>query len=681
MKILIAEDDSVSRKWLSRTLGRLGYEVTATTDGEEAFLAFLSETPPLVISDWTMPKLDGVALCQRIRKLDLEHYTFFILLSAKDNRADYLEAMKADVDDFLQKPLDPEELGIRVRVGERIIQQRQEAERKIRLLARFPSENPNPVLQVDKEFRIRYANAASVALLTEWNCQVGGPTPEKLRRLADLLFRSGERQEIEISGSERVYSFSATSASPDGVTYLYGHDITDRKRAENELVLLKNEAEENALHDQLTGLPNRRLLTDRLKQETARALRQGHKLALVMADIDYFKQINDGYGHQIGDEVIVTVSHCLLDELRSSDTVCRWGGDELVLLLTDLRERGDLVNICTKLMKAVKKRITETGISAPVSLSMGSAILPDDTSDPVLLIQQADHALYVAKAEGRDRWREFSGFPEKHDAKGQADLFLRLAAAVAEQRITAFYQPIVDAASGRVVAAEALARWHDEHYGWVAPDVFIPLAEEKGLITKLGLQVLTHGLEQLSQWRRAGYAVTLAINISKLQVFDMEFGRTLVEEVKGRDLQPGWITLEITERESVLTHTLARERLKELGAAGFRLSVDDFGTGYSSFELVGAMPFDELKIDMALVKRMTDPKGCRIVQAIVEMAKTLGLGVVAEGVETEVASTLLEEMGAQKLQGYYFSKPLHAGELRSYLDSEAERTDASRRVA
>jgi len=514
VKILIAEDDPVSRKWLTATLSRLGHEVVAASDGEEAFALFVSQTPPIVISDWTMPNMDGLELCQQIRKLDLEQYTFFILLSAKDKRADYLEAMKADVDDFLQKPLDPEELGIRLRVAERIIQQRQEANEKIRLLARFPSENPNPVFQVDKEFRIRYANVASLSLLTEWNCRLGGQAPDKLRELADLIFRTGERQEIEVSSTDRIYSFSATSVSSDGITYLYGHDITDRKRAENELMLLKNQAEENALHDQLTGLPNRRLLTDRLAQETTRALRLGHKLALIMVDIDHFKQINDGYGHQIGDEVIVAVSHCLRDQLRNSDTVCRWGGDELVLLLTDVREREQVAKICSKLMKTVKNAISNAGISAPVSLSLGSAILPEDASDPVLLIQQADHALYTAKAEGRDCWREFKGFPEKHDAKGQADLFLRLTAAVAEQRITPFYQPIVDAISGNVVAAEALARWHDEHYGWVAPDVFIPLAEEKGLIAKLGQQVLTRGLDQLSEWRRSGHTLCLAINLS-----------------------------------------------------------------------------------------------------------------------------------------------------------------------
>src|SRR6185436_12226892 len=183
--------------------------------------------------------------------------------------------------------------------------------------------------------------------------------------LVELLFRSGERQGVEVASADRVFLFSATSVSEDGVVYLYGHDITERKRAENELIVLKNLAEEHALHDQLTGLPNRRLLTERLTQETARALRQGTRLALVVVDIDNFKQINDGYGHKLGDRVIVSVSHCLRDHLRSTDTVCRWGGDELVLLLTDLKDRADVGKICRKLITAVKAHAAEEGITAP----------------------------------------------------------------------------------------------------------------------------------------------------------------------------------------------------------------------------------------------------------------------------------------------------------------------------
>jgi diguanylate cyclase (GGDEF)-like protein len=673
MKILVAEDEPISSKYLTGVLRRLGYEFVATRNGHEALEQFLAHQPAVVISDWMMPTMDGIELCQQIRGMGLDQYTFFILQTAKTGRGDYLRAMDAGVDDFLGKPVNQEEIAIRLRVAERIIRQRAEAERRLRLLTRFPADNPNPVLQVDHTARILYANLASLGLLKNWHSGVGGAAPEKLRHLVELLCRTGQRQEVEIACADRIFSFSATSLSEEGVIYLYGHDITQRKQAEAELIQLKEQAEENALHDQLTGLPNRRLLTERLHQETARALRQGTKLGLVIVDIDNFKQINDGHGHKVGDQVIVTVGQCLRDTLRSTDTVCRWGGDELVLLLTDLNGREAIAPICSKLIQAVKQRTAEAGITAPVSLSLGSALFPDDAKETPLLMQQADHALYVAKADGRNCWREFKGFPDGHDAKGVADLFIALSAAVAEGKITAFFQPIIDAESGRVTGAETLARWHDEQHGWVSPDVFIPLAEDKGLILQLGQQVLEQAMDRLAEWRRRGLELTVSVNLSKRQLLDGHFCSQLLEQATRRGLKPEWIILEITERQSVLAQALARQRLEALAAAGFRLSIDDFGTGYSSFDMVGEVAFSELKIHLGLVRMIHTPRGRRVIQAIVEMGRSMGLRVVAEGVEDDAMRAILVSFGVHKLQGYLFSKPLPADAFIPYAEAQFAR--------
>jgi diguanylate cyclase (GGDEF)-like protein len=671
MKILVAEDDVFSAKFLTSILQKLGHEVISAGNGQDALTKFHLHQPAIVISDWMMPFMDGLQLCQKIRAQALDHYTFFILQTARTSREDYRVAMEAGVDDFLAKPISREELGTRLRVADRMIRQRREAEARIRLLARFPADNPNPVLQVDHEGQLLYANIASLALLTQWQTGVGGAAPDKLRQLVDLLFRTGDRQEVEITSADRVFLFSATSVSDDGIVYLYGHDITERKQAENELVVLKNLAEEHALHDQLTGLPNRRLLTERLQQETARALRLNTRLALVVVDIDNFKQINDGYGHKLGDQVIVTVSHCLREELRGSDTVCRWGGDELVLLLTDLKDRTDIGAICQKLIAVSKKAAADAGITAPVSLSLGSSMFPDDATDPTLLLQQADHALYLAKADGRDCWREFKGFPNGHDAKGKADLFIRLNAAVVDERICTFYQPIIDTNTLAVVGAETMARWQDEHYGWVSPDVFIPLAEEKGLIFQLGRQVLIQAFDQLKAWRERGHELTVSVNLSKRQILDSELRPQLRELLEERSLKPEWIILEVTERQSVLGHPLGQQRLEELAQMGFRLSIDDFGSGYSSFDLVGDTSFSELKIHMGLVRRANTPRGRRIVQAIIEMGRILGLRVVAEGIEDQVTQAMLTALGAHKLQGYLFSRPLQAGAFLTFVDKYA----------
>ena len=669
MKVLVAEDDAVAGKYLTMALQRLGHEAILCINGQQALEVFSVHQPYIIISDWMMPQMDGLELCQRVRAMRLDHYTYFILQTAKNSKEDYRIGMDAGVDDFLTKPVNHGDLGIRLRVAERMIQQRIESERLIRQLARFPADNPNPILQVDREFKIIYANSSCLGLLDALNAKIGDMAPKNLRDQAEVLFSTGQRQEIEIPCAERVFSFSATSVSPEGVACLYGHDITERKHAERELVVLKNQAEENALHDQLTGLPNRRLFNERLHQETVRALRQGTRLALVMVDIDNFKQINDGYGHRVGDQVIVTISQCLQDSLRATDTVCRWGGDELVLLLSDLKERESVAAICGKLMQSVQDQTRQADIAVPVSLSMGSALFPDDTDDSTLLMQQADYALYVAKADGRDCWREFKEFPGGHDSKGQADLFMRLGVAVADGQIAAFFQPIISTQTQQVVGAEALARWHDEQHGWVSPDLFIPLAEAKGLIFKLGHLVLVQALDRLEEWRRRGLIYTVAINLSKRQLLDPDFLPDLLQLISERALRPEWVILEVTERQAVLDQAAGRERLKELADAGFRLSIDDFGSGYSSFDLVGEASFSELKVHLGLVQRSHTDRGRRIVQAIVEMARTLKLNVVAEGIEDHQTQAVLTALGVEKLQGYLFSKPLDAVAFLHFAES------------
>ncbi len=670
MKILVAEDDAVAGKYLTVALQRLGHEVILCTNGQQAIDQFNVHQPYIIISDWMMPFVDGLELCQRVRAMRLDHYTYFILQTAKNSKEDYRVGMDAGVDDFLTKPISHGDLGIRLRVAERMIKQRIDSERMIRQLARFPADNPNPIIQVDREFKIIYANASCLHLLEQWAAKVGDLAPKNLRDQAEVLFSTGQRQEIEISCAERVFSFSATSVSPEGVAYLYGHDITERKRAEGELVVLKNQAEENALHDQLTGLPNRRLFNERLQQETVRAQRQGTKMALVMVDIDNFKQINDGHGHRVGDQVIVTIAQCLRGHLRATDTVCRWGGDEMVLLLSDLKDREGVARVCGKVMQSVKEQAMRSDVPVPVSLSLGSALFPDDSDDPTLLMQQADYALYVAKGDGRDCHREFKEFPGGQDSKGQADLFMRLGLAVAENRISTFFQPIISTSTGQVQGAEALARWHDEEYGWVSPDLFIPLAEKKGLILKLGHLVMVQAMDQLAEWRRRGLNFTVSINISKRQLLDAGFLPSVVDLANERKLRPEWLILEVTERQAVLDQAEGRQRLKELADAGFRLSIDDFGSGYSSFDLVGEASFSELKVHLGLVQRSNTERGRRILQAIVEMARTLKLHVVAEGIEDQETQATLAGLGVDKLQGYLFSKPLDHEAFLSYVESE-----------
>jgi diguanylate cyclase (GGDEF)-like protein len=407
---------------------------------------------------------------------------------------------------------------------------------------------------------------------------------------------------------------------------------------------------------------------EHLNHNVARCRRDGSHMAVVMADIDHFKTINDSLGHQVGDEVLVLVSQCLRDHLRSTDTVCRWGGDELMILLPDLEDRRYASVVCEKLVHALNQRLSRSSLSLPVTLSMGYAVFPEDASEPEILMQQADHALYEAKAAGRNCWREFMGYGTRYEAKGKPSLYLRLNRAIENQLIDAHFQPIVDAATGRVASLEALARWQDKYDGWISPEVFITLAEEKGLIQAIGQQIATKTFRQLKQLRDAQHPVTVSLNLSRAQLIDPNFQPWVTATAARYKLQHGWIVLEMTERESLLTNSLIRKHLEELAQAGFRLSLDDFGTGFASLDVVAEMPFHELKIPQAISRKLEMEKGFCIVKAIVDMAKALGLTVVAEGVETEQMARQLRETGVDKLQGYLFSKPLSPKEISEFVE-------------
>lgn len=669
LTILYAEDDPVSAKILGKTLQNLGYTSHGFVNGAEALEWFKVHHPPIIISDWMMPQLDGLGFCEKVRQLNLPQYTYFIMLTANAGQANYRKAMDTGVDDFLAKPFKRDDLHIRLRVAERMIRQRWEAESKIRTLAHFPADNPNPVLQADRQGRIVYANSASLPLLKEWGCEIGASLPCSLQTLLESRLSSGQVRETELSCQQRIFSFATTSVSEDGDVYLYGHEITARKRAEAELIAMRNQAVSQSLQDALTGIGNRVLFQQRLPELLAAVKENGRKLALVLIDIDNFKEINDNYGHKVGDQVIIHVGHTLRDRLKAKDCVCRWGGDELVLIVTDLPDRNMMGPICERLLDAVKRGATDSDLPTSVTLSMGFAIYPDDAGTGEGLLQKADNALYDAKSEGRDCWREYKG--ESAGLKGIQNLFQHLTLALQEKRLTAHFQPVWDVISNCVAGVEALARWPDPQLGYIPPDQFIPVAESKGLIVPLSKQVLRVSLETMRAWRDQGHDLTLSVNLSKRQLVETQFLSDLRAQVDELKLPHHRIIFEVTERQSILGHAVGRQRLEEMAADGFRLSLDDFGSGYSSFDLVGELPFHELKIYSGLINRMNQPRGRGIVQAVVEMGHTLGLTVVAEGVESEEQVRALRKMGIQKIQGYYYSKPLAKADLKTYLDQHA----------
>lgn len=417
-----------------------------------------------------------------------------------------------------------------------------------------------------------------------------------------------------------------------------------------------------ALHDGLTGLPNRILLEDHLAQAIARAQRNGTKVALGFIDLDHFKHINDTLGHKAGDTVLTTLSQRLQSVLREMDTLSRWGGDEFVVLLPDATSEAGARIIAERLRDAARQSIDIDGIETKLTISIGFAVFPDDADSAETLMSVADHTMFHAKNVGRNNVQFFCDIHDKNLDRESMHLQTRLSRAIQDHALQVFYQPIINANNGQVVAFEALARWHDDQNGWIAPDIFIPMAEHLGIIHELGEQVFDHALNRLKVWRDKGYNnLSMSINLSRSQLFAANFVTDLCHKLANFGLAPGDIILEITESVALLDISYESRRLHELSEAGFSLAIDDFGTGHSALSHLHQMPVNTLKIDSSFTARLDTEDGQRIVQAIVQVADALKLEKVVEGVETLEAANYLKSLGVSQMQGHLFSDAVPAG--------------------
>lgn len=425
-----------------------------------------------------------------------------------------------------------------------------------------------------------------------------------------------------------------------------------------------------ALHDALTGLPNRVLLEDRIKQAIQQAARNGHRVGVCFIDLDHFKNINDAYGHKAGDALLLRLSQLLKACLREADTLARWGGDEFVVLLPDLHTAEAVRQVAQKMVEAMRQTVTLEGLSISATFSMGIAVYPDDEGEGDIdsLLAQADRAMFYAKSQGRNNFQLFADMSSKGLGKKELYIQTRLAQAIRERRIAVWFQPVVAAQAMpdghvRLAGVEALARWHDPDLGWISPGSFIPMAENLGLIGELGLLVRRQAFEQFQAWRQTHPSLTLSINISKRQLFATDFMSTLLADVEHYGLDPRAVVLEVTESVALMDVEFAEDRLRQLASAGFTLAIDDFGTGYASLSQLHELPIGELKIDISFVRRVHTEEGLRMAQGIVSMAQALRLRTVAEGVEDESTARALRELGVDMLQGYHFGRPCPASEL------------------
>jgi diguanylate cyclase (GGDEF)-like protein/PAS domain S-box-containing protein len=571
---------------------------------------------------------------------------------------------------------------MRKRLSEDVERQERDAQ-EIRKFSKAIEQSPSSVLICDRKWQIEYANQKFTQLTGYDPDAITGKHPGSLsedtnaQRESKQLWQSirlqvqrvgvwqGEVNSARKNGErywEQLIVTPIKDTAGDATGYLIlGEDISIRKRYEQQLLRQAN-------YDILTGLPNRMLALDRLKLALAQARRENTLVGVMFLDLDNFKHINDTLGHDAVDNLLIEAARRVSSCLRGTSTVARLGGDEFLVILPGLSDVEATTQVAQRILKTFEPPYILNGQEVFVTTSIGISIFPHDSDNSGMLLQHADAAMYQAKNKGKSAYAVFA--PEmtevSHERLQMESLMRR---ALEQQEFELYFQPIVRTDTGQLAFAEALLRWNNPSLGLVMPDRFIPLAEETGLITPIGEWVLKQSCLAAMSWReRTGIKIGISVNVSPRQFRDPSFVQTVMQALEQSGLEPDQLELEITER-LILDNTIeTADILRQLDQSGIRLSVDDFGTGYSALSYLKSYPFDTLKIDKSFVQDvMKENDDASLVKAIINMAHSLGLRVIAEGVEEEAQTHFLKTEGCDFSQGYFYSRPLPADDFDAWL--------------
>ncbi len=680
LRVLIVEDSEDDKELVLRELRRGGYDpVFERVDTAEAMgMALNQQTWDIIISDYSMPNFNARAALEvlKAKALDIP----FIIVSGTIGEETAVAAMKAGANDYLMKgnlarlvPAIERELR-----DAQVRQEREKAEEAFKASeSRFRNIAENALVgiyQSNLKGEILYANDA-LAMIYEFESPEEMTSEGAVPRYKNLKDREVLLENLKKSGKVNNFELEMltkrgetrnvlVSATLDG-EILSGMviDITGRKQAEEM-------AHHLAYYDILTDLPNRILLNDRIQQGIIIGKRENRPLALLIMDLDRFKEINSTLGHHNGDLLLEQVGTRLRDLLRDADTVARLGGDEFGVLLIKSDAEGATI-VAKKIMEGLEKPFLISGLSIDVSASIGVALFPGHGEDSITLIQHADTAMYQAKkmessiAVYSPKFDQYS--PERLALMGE------LRHAIDANQFLLLYQPKLELKTGKTMGVEALVRWRHPQHGVIPPDQFIALAEHTGSIKQLTLWVLKDALRQSRSWHQAGIEISVAVNLSVRSLQAPQ----LLDQIRGMlstwGVASSSLRLEITESIIMADPVLAMEIITQLTAMGIRFSIDDFGTGYSSLSYLQRLPVDEIKIDKSFIMNMlTDESSMKIVRSTIELAHSLGLKVVAEGVESKEILNELTSLGCDAAQGYFISRPLPQLELAAWLDKQGK---------
>jgi len=449
---------------------------------------------------------------------------------------------------------------------------------------------------------------------------------------------------------------------------IFDTDISDIVALEKEHMLQAKLMEHQAYHDALTGLPNRILFEDRLTQSIAYAKRNNQKIALLFLDLDQFKKINDSFGHHVGDAVLIQATKRFQEKLREEDTLARLGGDEFTIILKDIQNEKDVAKVAQKLINSLKEPLFPTQHPLHISTSIGISIYPDDSITQEDLIRYADVAMYKAKELGRNNYQFYSAEMSK-EAFNKVVMENSLRTAIKNKEFEVYFQPQFNAKEDTIVGMEALVRWIHPNAGIIPPLEFIPLAEENGFIIEIDTIVMQKAMAQYAKWYEEGFNPgRLALNLSMRQLRENNFITKLRKTMQEYDFKSEWLELEVTEGEMMQNPKNSIAKLQRLNNIGIEIAIDDFGTGYSSLSYLKKLPLNKLKIDKSFIDDIPmSEDDVAITKAIIALAKSLKLKIIAEGVETQEQKEFLIENECDYIQGYLYSKPLPADEMTKFL--------------
>ncbi|MDE2628305.1 MAG: EAL domain-containing protein [Burkholderiales bacterium] len=691
--ILIVDDDADARLVMRAALRKVGFDVRMAEGGEDALKQFRAEPCDLVMLDVDMPDLSGHEVCAILRS-EAGPLLPIVMVTGMDDVTSVETAYMHGATDFISKPVNWPLLGHRVRYLFRGLQALLDLRAAEARNAAILNAIPDLLFEVDIDGRYIDYRAPDTGLLAAPADDFLGKTVADilppaaaevcmaaLRSAHERGSSSGAQFELPLKQGSTWFELSvSTKAVPAGEKprfIVLSRDVTERKVAEAGIARL-------AYFDSLTGLPNRLSFLERVDREVRRAEKRGEKLAVLFMDLDGFKNINDSMGHAAGDLILQWAAERLRDGLRPSDILsrptllgdegrvdevdlARLGGDEFTALVLDIEGPEEAAAVASRIGALMRRPFVLEDREVTLTTSIGIALYPHDGGNAATLLKHADTAMYHAKNSGRDNAKLYSASLTKV-VLDRMDLDASLRSALEREEFHLVYQPQVDTTSGRICTIEALIRWAHPTRGLVSPLEFIPLAEQNGLIERIGQWVLRTACSDAVRWNLGGSPLKIAVNLSPLQFNNPDLPKLVAGALAESGLAPALLELEVTEGALMENTAATRSALQALRNHGINIALDDFGTGFSSLAYLTRMPIGNIKIDKCFVTDLLDGgESEAIVRAVLAMAGSLGMRVTAEGVETLEQARALKAMACDGLQGYYFSRPVVAERIPALL--------------